>query len=173
MKNSAFDGTQGRLSTERHPFFPQESALFQHPLPHLGERRCAARPGRLPSGGPPMFASHHTAAARGPPPGRALPPARPRSPHSPAAGRAPPPHGQRLTARRPRPGLWKEAGAAATASSPPPLRFTWPGSPRCPDCPHRRRASSDQGDGPLSEALARQPLHLSNSLRVWRWRPPS
>lgn len=108
-----------------------------------------------------------------PPPGRALPPARPRSPHSPAAGRAPPPHGQRLTARRPRPGLWKEAGAAATASSPPPLRFTWPGSPRCPDCPHRRRASSDQGDGPLSEALARQPLHLSNSLRVWRWRPPS
>lgn len=70
MKNSAFDGTQGRLSTERHPFFPQESALFQHPLPHLGERRCAARPGRLPSGGPPMFASHHTAAARGPPPGQ-------------------------------------------------------------------------------------------------------
>lgn len=171
MKNSAFDGTQGRLSTERHPFFPQESALFQHPLPHLGERRCAARPGRLPSGGPPMFASHHTAAARGPPPGQSSASRASPLPSQPSGrARAPTPQ---AAARRPRPGLWKEAGAAATASPPPPLGFTWPGSPRCPDCPHRRRASSDQGDGPLSEALARQPLHLSNSLRVWCWRPPS
>lgn len=123
MKNSAFDGTQGRLSTERHPFFPQESALFQHPLPHLGERRCAARPGRLPSGGPPMFASHHTAAARGPPPGRALPPARPRSPHSPAAGRAPPPHRQRPG------GLARGCGRRRGPPLPPhlPRRYDLPG----------------------------------------------
>lgn len=117
---------------------------------------------------------------------RARAPDRPPLPHSPTAGHAPHPPGpqQRLGASGPRPRLWKEAGAAAAPSPPPPLGFTWPGSPRCPDLPppalrfpplpairvkgHRAEPS------PLTLHRARrQPLHLSNSLRVWRWRPPS
>lgn len=53
----------------------------------------------------------------------------PTQPRSPAAGRAPSPHGQRFTARRPRPGLWKEAGAAAAASPPPAARIYLAGEP--------------------------------------------
>lgn len=58
-----------------------------------------------------------------------------------------------------RPGPWKEAGAAAaTPSPPPPLGFTWPGSPRCPDLPPpAMRFPGDKGEGARSGALTPHP----------------
>lgn len=57
-----------------------------------------------------------------------------------------------------RPGPWKEAGAAAAPLHPPPLGFTWPGSPRCPDLPPpEMRLHGDKGEGALSGALTPHP----------------
>lgn len=128
-----------------------------------GWGRSGAVPGSISPGG-------RASAAPAPAPLPARPPARPRPPPAPRPER--------------RPGPQQEAGAPATPSPPPPLGFTWPGSPRCPDLrPPAIGFPGDKGEGAPSGALpphpprsrqgGRQPLQRSRCLRAWLWRPPS